>query len=263
MKTWVKLLLGVTIAVIALFLLARPDLQYTYWSGVAVVPVALCFTLALRGDECAVAVKRLAKERRQKAIRRRSQLTLAEWGRKYGPPVVTPVRKPEALPASRLPLHVCGGKAYAAERYCPVHGYVWVQPGLEGVISESLPVSIAPSVSGSPIIGGSMSSDEFARQVARAAEESYVPEGSTELWQNLVETLRDQAAEAVKGSHWEMNTEWAAEVKKLKAIDGNGNRGPLWKPRTRVMPAGYPSEYLLGFPVRVSDEYGAPSLEGP
>jgi hypothetical protein len=216
----VRLLFLLLTGSIAFFMLAHPNLQYTYWSGIAAVPVGLCLALALGGDECAANARRLVKERKQKAVRDRAEQTMLEWGKRYGPSVVTPVRKPEALP-----------------------------------------VSIAPSATGSPVIGGSMSSDEFAWQVARAAEESYVPEGSAELLQNLMEALRDQAAEAVKGSHWEMNAEWAAEVKKLKVIDGN--REPLWKVRTRVMPAGYPSAYLLGFPVRVSDEYGAPSLEGP
>lgn len=254
MRTWAKLLLLLLAGGIAFFMLAHPDLQYTYWGGIAAVPVGLCLplvlTLVLGWDKrYGSAARHLVKKRRQRQIRDSAEQTLLEWNERYGPPVVTPVRKPAALPPSPFPMHVCDGKAYAREKYCPVHGY------------GSLPVSVAPSASGSPVIGGSMSSDEFARQIARAAEESYVPEGSAELLQNLAEALRDQAAEAVKGSHWEMNAEWVNEVKKLKAL--NGSRAPLWKWRESAPASDKYSAYLLGFPVRVSDEYGAPSLEGP
>jgi hypothetical protein len=233
-KTWVKLLLLLIVLGVACFMLANPALMDNeYFSALAGLPVGCCLVLAIGTHDPAVqARRRLAKEKKQREIRERAVMTInrfaTEWALKDGPFVVTPVKKPKPLPVCTTP---------------PVTGT-------------------------SPVIGSSMTMDEFARKVAKAAEESYVPEGYADLYQNLVETLRDQAAEGIKGSHWEMNAEWAAEVKKIKVTeqmpDGRMERGKsLWKPRTRVMPPGYPTDYLLGFPVRVSDEYGAPSLEAP
>jgi hypothetical protein len=243
---WVKLLLLLIVLGVTGFMLANPAFMGNeYFGALAGLPVGCCLVLAVgAGDPAARARRQVLRQQRE--IRERSMMTLAEWDKKYGTPVVTPVQKSEPLPPSRYQEgHICDRKYYAFRSWCPVHGS-----------------------GASPVVGADVSADEFARKVAKAAEESYVPEGYADLYQNLVETLRDQAAEGIKGSHWEMNAEWAAEVKKIKVTeqmpDGRMERGKsLWKPRTRVMPPGYPTDYLLGFPVRVSNEYGAPSLEAP
>jgi hypothetical protein len=91
------------------------------------------------------------------------------------------------------------------------------------------------------------------------AEQEYVPDGQSELSENLFDSLFTQHWDRDRGTagyHWEMNAEWAAEVKKLKDKDGR----PLWTQRQRIMPPGYPSDYLFGCPVRTGNEFGAPNL---
>jgi hypothetical protein len=180
----------------------------------------------------------LARRRHQALqLRRRilvpPQKQLMELSGQYGLFVTTPLRKSEPLPDLVIGKpRVCNGKWHAEERFCPRHG---------------------------------------SRALAEPeAEAPYRPEGTDELQADLLEYLYAQVADAAEADgatlagkrHWEMNAEWAAEVKKLPKAPGYASRNTrLWQPRTRVMPPGYPTEYLLKYPVRVGDAFGAPHLE--
>jgi hypothetical protein len=173
--------------------------------------------------------------------------------------------------------HHCDGKYYQSEVYCPVHGNA---PSLTPVKSSNVPplAQLAQIAGQYQLPLQTVTTAEFTahltalanavdpqgQPVGKAPEKKpeYVPEGQAELTANLLAAIKSQVRDAVEADgkfrwHWEMNAEWAGEVKKLKGRDGK----QLWQPRTRTMPPGYPREYLFKYPVRVSSAYGAPSLE--
>lgn len=83
-------------------------------------------------------------------------------------------------------------------------------------------------------------------ETAEPREEEYVPAGQDVLDEMLLEYMREQVAEARRTAwtagrrrQWVMNGEWAAEIRRAGAWEGT---------------------YCYGYPVIVSDEYGAPDL---
>jgi hypothetical protein len=93
---------------------------------------------------------------------------------------------------------------------------------------------------------------------ADEAAAGYVPEGEAELLEALRRDLRVQWLDAVDGrkekrvpfpGHWEMSPAWAADVRKLRKLDGE----LLWAPRMYT---------LYGYCVKIDTAYGAPELKG-
>jgi hypothetical protein len=134
--------------------------------------------------------------------------------------------------------HCCNGKYYAHYTFCPVHGNYAVTPLQK---EEPLPLcTVSPGMTAAQFRERMLTFQE----AMKPPEPEYVPEGQAELSADLQAYMGDQvlaAASRWNAFHdplpeyrWEMNTEWAAEVKKLK-----------------VQP---------GYPVKVSDEYGMPEL---
>jgi tetrahydromethanopterin S-methyltransferase subunit H len=90
---WVKLLLLLIVLGVTGFMLANPALMDNeYFSALAGLPVGCCLVLAIGTHDPAVQARRQVL-RQQRQIRERSMMTLAEWDKKYGTPVVTPVQK--------------------------------------------------------------------------------------------------------------------------------------------------------------------------
>lgn len=90
----------------------------------------------------------------------------------------------------------------------------------------------------------------------------YVPEGQGELSASLLELLWEQVREA--DAHrigpqlaWHVSPEWLNEIRKIQLPDGK----PAWAPRRRVVPPGkLHAEFLYGYPVVTSEEFGVPEL---
>ncbi len=76
---------------------------------------------------------------------------------------------------------------------------------------------------------------------------------SGDLYAHLLESIYVHEPEARQGAHWVMNAEWLAESRKI--TDARGV--PVWTP---AMSPGGP-QILLGFPIEVRKDGGAPHLE--
>jgi HK97 family phage major capsid protein len=74
-----------------------------------------------------------------------------------------------------------------------------------------------------------------------------------ELRSYLIQALYDEDAATRKRSHWVMNDEWFLEVRKLTDQMGH----PLYLPPVSVTGP----EILLGLPVEIKADGGAPHLE--
>lgn len=76
---------------------------------------------------------------------------------------------------------------------------------------------------------------------------------SGDLYAYLVEAIYVHEPEARQGAHWVMNPEWLSECRQM--TDGEGF--PVWHPSMSL--AG--PDVLLGFPIEVRKDGGAPHLE--
>ncbi len=76
---------------------------------------------------------------------------------------------------------------------------------------------------------------------------------SGELLSYIFEAYAIVPAAERRVSHWVMNAEWFTEVRRVAGPDG----GSLWHPSFTL---GAP-ETLLGLPIEVRDDGGAPLLE--
>jgi hypothetical protein len=184
-------------------------------------------------------VRRKLKDRRQQAIRTRAAATLFDWD-----DLGSTERVRIKLQAGMLTLND------ARERVAEIQAAQGYGPSVVTPVqkSEPLPLCAVPPVSA----GG-----PGPTWLTEPAE--YVPDGQAELNKMLLEYLNDQVHDAASRwvalrdplpeYHWEMNAEWRNEVKRM--ADKNGRQ--YWE-----KPA-YP-DTLYGYPVKVSDTYGAPNL---
>ena len=70
----------------------------------------------------------------------------------------------------------------------------------------------------------------------------------------LIDALYAVPAPERLGSHWVMNAEWLTELRGLLGPDGR----PLWEPSASLSGP----DILLGLPIEVREDGGAPHLEG-
>jgi hypothetical protein len=189
-------------------------------------------------------VRRKLKDRRQQAIRTRAAATLFDWD-----DLGSTERVRIKLQAGLLTLND------ARERVAEIKAAQGYGPSVVTPVQKSEPL---------PVIGsGSM--EQFGQNVQALQDAlappqpEYVPDGQVELSTALFDALYEQHRDRDRDIivyHWEMNPEWAAEVRKLRGRDGR----QLWTQRQPITPPGPPGEYLWGYPVKVSDAYGAPNL---
>jgi hypothetical protein len=220
------------------------------------------------------------KQRETEALKCAGEaLALACKETELGLPVATapPVTAAGAAPYWTGP-HLCGCLLcrndtrywYADVRYCPVHWKASVTPVKGQDVPPLEQLARVAAQHQLPVIfpdGDMRTATEVGgpHLAEPEPEPPYVPDGQAELTADLLAVIKAQVDDAVEADggryagrrHWEMNAEWAGEVKRLKGRDGK----QLWQPRARTMPPGYPREYLFKYPVRVNDDFGAPSLE--
>lgn len=231
--------------------------------------------------------KREAENQALLAVRQlRTQRDLERKKRELGLPVViTPsVTANGPVPWPDVPgWHICRGKAYPAAAYCPVHGTATSVTPVKGAdvppLEQLAKVSVQYHL---PLAGVSMvqftahvkamqealtfpdggpflAEDEPEGEPEAEEEEAYVPDGQAELDALLLAHMRQQVKDAAPSraghdipypGNWTMNSEWHAEVRKLKKANGQ----LLWPPGRYT---------VLGYCVKLGSEYGAPSLETP
>lgn len=183
-----------------------------------------------------------AAERRERAaVPPPARQELAD---EYGPPSVTETRKDERLPTAQE-LAEMREHLKRELRKPPIV----LPPSVVTPLQKAVPLPRITDLPGD----AARQAERLALRTARNPGPS--PEAQAALSSDLLDYLEDQAADGHPGDHWEMNAGWLAEVQRLMRPSG----GPLFIPRVRT--ATWQSEgTLLGYPVRVSDAYGAPTL---
>lgn len=177
-------------------------------------------------------VRRKLKDRKQEAIRTRAAATLFDWD-DLGSTERVRIKLHNGL------LTLNDARERVAEIKASEYGTPVVTPLQK---SAPLPLCTVP-----PVTAGGPGPDWLAKPP------EYVPDGQAELSTALFDALNEQHRDRnrdVTAYHWEMSTEWEAEVRKLR--DSAGRQ--LW-----ITPPGPPGE-LWGYPVKVSDAFGAPNL---
>lgn len=153
---------------------------------------------------------------------------LGQISREYGLPVTTPVgTHKRALPMVQGAGHVCDGGFYAAERFCPKHGYLG---------------DVSPDTS-------------KAAKPAPKPEPEYVPEGYNGMLAALLTNIYAWAQDAQEHGgeyEWHMNDAWAKDVAAIPLnLDPEKNVNVIGQFQPGV---------LFGYHVVTGAQFGAPEL---